>query len=107
MRKYDNTINFNKLSEFYNKLIIFNIGDKNNIYQQLKPFKLTKIPKRNFLNNNSSVNLSTLNSMSNNKLPLLYNKNLISPINNERSRNILSNSVNRHNSNNMPIYTIR
>lgn len=104
MRKYDNTINFNKLSEFYNKLIIFNIGDKNNIYQQLKPFKLTKIPKRNFLNNNSSVNLSTLNSMSNNKLPLLYNKNLISPINNERSRNILSNSVNRHNSNNKKIF---
>ncbi len=104
MRKYDNTINFNKLSEFYNKLIIFNIGDKNNIYQQLKPFKISKIPKRNFLNNNSSVNLSTLNSMSNNKLPLLYNKNLISPINNERSRNILSNSVNRHNSNNKKIF---
>ena len=103
MRKYDSTINFNKLSEFYNKLIIFNIGDKSNIYQQLKPFKLTKIPKRNYLNNNSSVNLSTLNSMSNNKLPLLYNKNLISPINNERSRNILSNSVNRPNSNNKRI----
>ena len=53
MRKYDNTINFIKLSEFYNKLIAFNTGDNKNIFlKQLKPFKLTNIQNKKLVNSN-------------------------------------------------------
>ena len=68
MRKYDNTINFIKLSEFYNKLIAFNTGDNKNIFlKQLKPFKLTNIQNKKLVNSNSSINLSTLNSINKKK----------------------------------------
>ena len=73
MRKYDNTINFIKLSEFYNKLIAFNTGDNKNIFlKQLKPFKLTNIQNKKLVNSNSSINLSTLNSINKKKNYLCY-----------------------------------
>ena len=107
MRKYDSTINFNKLSEFYNKLIIFTIGDNKNIFLiQLKPFKLTNIQNKQLLNSNSSINLSTLNSINNKKLPLLYNKNINSPLNNDKNKTLISNSVSRVNTKNITFQRI-
>ena len=107
MRKYDSTINFNKLSEFYNKLIIFTIGDNKNIFlKQLKPFKLTNIQNKQLLNSNSSINLSTLNSINNKKLPLLYNKNINSPLNNDKNKTLISNSVSRVNTKNITFQRI-
>ena len=107
MRKYDSTITFNKLSEFYNKLIIFTIGDNKNIFlKQLKPFKLTNIHNKQLLNSNSSINLSTLNSINNKKLPLLYNKNINSPLNNDKNKTLISNSVSRTNTKNITFQRI-
>ena len=108
MRKYDNTINFIKLSEFYNKLIAFNTGDNKNIFlKQLKPFKLTNIQNKKLVNSNSSINLSTLNSINKKKkLPLLYNKNMNSPMNKDKNKNIVSNSVNRVSSKNITFQKI-
>jgi hypothetical protein len=107
MRKYDSTITFNKLSEFYNKLIIFTIGDNKNIFlKQLKPFKLTNIQNKQLLNSNSSINLSTLNSINNKKLPLLYNKNINSPLNNDKNKTLISNSVSRVNTKNITFQRI-
>ena len=107
MRKYDSTINFNKLNEFYNKLIIFTIGDNKNIFlKQLKPFKLTNIQNKQLLNSNSSINLSTLNSINNKKLPLLYNKNINSPLNNDKNKTLISNSVSRVNTKNITFQRI-
>ena len=108
MRKYDNTINFIKLSEFYNKLIAFNTGDNKNFFlKQLKPFKLTNIQNKKLINSNSSINLSTINSINKKKqLPLLYNKNINSPMNKDKNKSIVSNSVNRVSSKNITFQKI-
>lgn len=98
IRKYDNNINFNKLTEFYNKLITFNYRDNINM-EKLKPIKLSSIPSKKLFSSNSSKNLSTLNSNANtNRLPLIKNKNASSPIIQEKSRNILTNNINGINS---------
>ena len=103
MKNYDNDddINLNKLKEFYNKLILFSLIDNNNTnLEQLKPLELQKLPsKKKLINSNSSIVLSTLNSMnSKNKLPLIKIKNPISPINKENKRNIITNHIKRINS---------
>ena len=103
MKNYDNNINLNKLNEFYNKLIIFSIIDNNNInITKFKPIKLTKIPNKQLINSNSSINLSTSNTINTtNKLPLINTKIINcsnSPAIKEKSRNILTNNVNRINS---------
>ena len=93
MKQYDSNININKLSEFYNKLMIFNyIGNKNIILENLKPIKLTRVPSKNLINNNSSINLSTSINNKVNILPFINKKNLNSPIKKENSRNIFFNN---------------
>ena len=99
MKKYDNTISFNKLTEFYNKLIIFNLIDNAEIkFEQIKPIKLTKVPSTKLVNSNSSINLSTLNSINNtNKLPFINNKNINSPLIKDNNRNNITNNTNKIN----------
>ena len=99
MKKYDNTISFNKLTEFYNKLIIFNFIDNAEIkFEQIKPIKLTKVPNTKLVNSNSSINLSTLNSINNtNKLPFINNKNMNTPLLKDNNRNNLANNANKIN----------
>ena len=99
MKKYDNTVSFNQLTEFYNKLIIFNLIDNAEIkFEQIKPIKLTKVPSTKLVNSNSSINLSTLNSINNtNKLPFINNKNINSPLIKDNNRNNITNSVNKIN----------
>ena len=99
MKKYDNTISFNKLTEFYNKLIIFNFIDNAEIkFEQIKPIKLTKVPNTKLINSNSSINLSTLNSINNtNKLPFINNKNMNTPLLKDNNRNNLANNANKIN----------
>ena len=99
MKKYDNTISFNKLTEFYNKLIIFNLIDNAEIkFEQIKPIKLTKVPSTKLVNSNSSINLSTLNSINNtNKLPFKNNKNINSPLIKDNNRNNITNNTNKIN----------
>ena len=99
MKKYDNTVSFNQLTEFYNKLIIFNLIDNAEIkFDQIKPIKLKRVPSKKLINSNSSINLSTLNSINNtNKLPFINNKNINSPLIKDNNRNNLTNSVNKIN----------
>ena len=93
MKKYDNNININKLSEFYNKLMIFNfIGNTNLNFEKLKPIKLTRVPSKNLINNNSSINLSTSINNKTDKLPFINKKTVNSPLKNSNSRNIIFNN---------------
>ena len=98
-KKYGNNVTFNQLTEFYNKLIVYNYIDNINI-EQLNPIKLARDPSKKLINSNSSINLSTLNSINNNtnKLPVINNKNASSPIVQEKSRNILLGNINGINS---------
>ena len=103
MKNYDNDddINLNKLKEFYNKLIIFNLIDNNNTnLEQIKPLELQKIPnKKKLINSNSSIVLSTLNSKNSiSKLPIIKTKNPISPVFKENKRNIITSNIKRINS---------
>ena len=103
MKNYDNDndINLNKLKEFYNKLIIFSLIDNNNNtnIEQLKPLELKNIPSKKLINSNSSIVLSTLNSMNSiSKLPIIKAKNPLSPIINQTKRNIITSNVKRINS---------
>ena len=96
LKKYDINVNFNKLTEFYNKLIIININDNKNInLEKLKSIKLTSFPSKKIINTNSSKNLSFSNTINNaNKLPLINNSIAGSPIYKDNSRNILINNAN-------------
>ena len=96
-KKYGNNVTFNQLTEFYNKLIVYNYIDNINI-EQLNSIKLTRDPSKNLINSNSSINLSTLNSINNNKLPFINNKNSSSPVVQEKSRNIILGNINGINS---------
>ena len=96
-KKYGNNVTFNQLTEFYNKLIVYNYIDNINI-EQLNSIKLTRDPSKNLINSNSSINLSTLNSINNNKLPVINNKNASSPIVQEKSRNKILGNINGINS---------
>ena len=96
-KKYGNNVTFNQLTEFYNKLIVYNYIDNINI-EQLNSIKLTRDPSKNLINSNSSINLSTLNSINNNKLPVINNKNSSSPVVQEKSRNIILGNINGINS---------
>ena len=99
IKKYDNNVTFNQLTEFYNKLIAYNYIDNANI-EKLKPIKLTRGPSKKLINSNSSINLSILNSNNNktNKLPIINNKNTNSPVTQEKSRNALLGNNNGINS---------
>ena len=95
IKNYDNNINFTKLTDFYHKLFMFIPEDINNNKEQ----KIKEIMKRNkkLNNNNSSINLSSLNS-NNNKLPALKIKNYKSPILKESKKEKLIKEI-RMNSN--------
>ena len=95
LRKYDNNINFSQLNDFFNKLLIFD-ENKNTNLDPIKHIKLKNVPSKKLYNSISSINISTSNIIK--KLPFLKNNNIISPMINEKSRNLLKNSLNKNSS---------